>query len=86
MIETLTYSYQNIDTLTAVNSELQNIYDTMKNDLPQAQGLVIRPLIAQQAKMISKKYKNRSKLLNQRYSSLQVGKKRSRHKQCASIT
>ena len=83
MIETLTYSCQNAEMLTTVNTELQTFYDKIKSTIPQLEGLIIRPAIAQQAKAISRKY--RTRLLNSKFSALPPSKKRGRHKENAAV-
>ena len=39
MIETLTYSCQDTEMLTAVNTELQTLYDKIKSAILQVEGL-----------------------------------------------
>jgi hypothetical protein len=46
MIETLTYSCQDAEQLATVNSKLEEIFSNMKTNMPQSDGLVIRPTIA----------------------------------------
>ena len=83
MIETLTYSCQDTEMLTTVNTELQTLYNKIKCTIPQVEGLVIRPAIAQQAKAVSRKY--RTRLLNSKFSALPPSKKRGRHKEKAAV-
>ena len=52
MIETLTYSCQDAEQLATVNSKLEEIFSNMKTNMPQSDGLVIRPMIAKRAKQI----------------------------------
>ena len=57
----------------------------MKTNIPQSDGLVIRPMIAKRAKQISQKYRSQLALINSKYSTLPHKKKRGRRKQSASF-
>ena len=83
MIETLTYSCQDTEILNTVNTQLQTFYDKINSSIPQMEGLIIRPAIARQAKVIYKKYKTR--LLNSKISALPLSKKRGKHKENAAV-
>ena len=84
MIETLTYSCQDVEQLASVNSKLESIYSDMKANMPHSEGLIIRPMIAERAKKISQqKYRSQLAVINQKYSALQTRKKRGRCKQSA---
>ena len=85
MIETLTYSFQDAEQLATVNSKLEEIFSNMKTNMPQSDGLVIRPMIAKRAKQISQKYRSQLAVINSKYSTLPPEKKRGRRKQSASF-
>ena len=86
MIETLTYSCQDAEQLATVNSKLEEIFSNMKTNMPQSDGLVIRPMIAKRAKQIlSQKYRSQLAVINSKYSALPPEKKRGRQKQSASF-
>ena len=70
MIETLTYSCQDAQQLATVNSKVQDIFSNMKSNMPQSDGLVIRPMIAKRAKPISQKYRSQLALINNKYCHL----------------
>lgn len=74
MIETLTYSCQDAEQLATVNSKLEEIFSNMKSNMPQSDGLVIRPMVAKRAKQISQKYRSQLALIN-KYSTLPPEKK-----------
>lgn len=83
MIETLTYSCQDVEQLASVNSKLESIYSDMKANMPHSEGLIVRPMIAKRAKEISQKYRSQLAIINQKYSAPQTRKKRGRCKQSA---
>ena len=79
MIETLTYSCQDVNHLATVNLKLEEIVSDMKTNIPQSDGLLIRPMIAKRGKQISQKYSTDQQQV------LPPEKKRGRRKQSASF-
>jgi len=83
LLENLTYVCLDTDALEIMHSELQSLYEKIKSKIPQTDGIIFRPVIAQQAKSVSKKYKQR--LINQKYSLLPPIKKQGKKRLQSSI-
>lgn len=73
-IESLTYTCSVYEPLVQLNQALDSVFSKFKSELPQEEGLVIRPLITKRTKRREKADKQR----HEKLSALKLYKKRGR--------